>query len=180
VNSVRHAAAVCNVTPPVVRRRWLYLRLTSGPPWTVGQLHEVRDMTDPEGRRRGPQVPHGTMTRWSDGCSCIQCRQAQNDAARARFRRKAQKRLPAKVRQGLLDAIYSGQPFRAVLHNLGLTPNQVWGLAKTDEEWSPALEAALTATRRHDLKQGTNAAYVQGCVCSECREHQRIRMARNR
>jgi hypothetical protein len=60
VNSVRHAAAVCNVTPPVVRRRWLYLRLTSGPPWTVGQLHEVRDMTDPEGRRRGPQVPHGT------------------------------------------------------------------------------------------------------------------------
>jgi len=43
-----------------------------------------------------------------------------------------------------------------------------------------ALEAALTATRRRDLKHGANAAYVAGCVCNECREHQRQRMARNR
>jgi HAMP domain-containing protein len=34
--------------------------------------------------------------------------------------------------------------------------------------------------RRDDLEHGTNAAYVHGCVCSECRAHQRIRMARNR
>jgi hypothetical protein len=67
-----------------------------------------------------------------------------------------------------------------VLCHLGLTPNQVWGLSKTDETWSTELEAALTATRRDDLKHGTNAAYVNGCVCSESREHQRIRMARNR
>jgi hypothetical protein len=45
------------------------------------------------------------------------------------------------------------------------------GLTKTDEEWSKKLEAALTATRRDDLEHGTNAAYVAGCVCSECREH---------
>jgi hypothetical protein len=56
----------------------------------------------------------------------------------------------------------------------------VWGLAKTDEEWSEKLEAALTATRRDDINHGTNAGYVRGCVCSECRTHQRIRMARNR
>jgi hypothetical protein len=36
------------------------------------------------------------------------------------------------------------------------------------------------ATRRDDLEHGTNAAYVHGCVCSECREHQRIRMVKNR
>jgi hypothetical protein len=42
------------------------------------------------------------------------------------------------------------------------------------------LEAALTATRRGDLKHGTNAAYVAGCVCKDCRQHQRQRMARNR
>jgi hypothetical protein len=71
----------------------------------------------------------------------------------------------------LLEAIYARRPFGAVLRDLGLTPNQVWGLTKTDKEWAEALEAALTATRRHDLKDGTNAAYVQGCVCSECREH---------
>ena len=67
-----------------------------------------------------------------------------------------------------------------MLDDLGLTSNQVWGLTKTDQEWSERLEASLRATRRDDLQHGTNAAYVQGCVCSECRTHQRIRMARNR
>jgi hypothetical protein len=50
-------------------------------------------------------------------------------------------------------------------------------LTKTDDQWAGALEAALTASRRDNLKHGTTAAYVRGCVCSECREHQRIRMA---
>jgi hypothetical protein len=103
-----------------------------------------------------------------------------SDEARARGRRKAQERLPADVRQQLLDAIYAGQPFRSVLRDLNLTSNQVWGLTKTDSEWSAELEAALTATRRGDLKHGTNAAYVAGCVCKDCREHQRQRMAKNR
>ena len=179
VTSVRQAAAVCNVTPPVVRR-WLSLGLITGPPWTLQQLHWVRELTDVQGRRRGPQVAHGTMTRWNEGCSCTRCWQAQNDAAKARFRRKAQRQLPAEVRQQLVDAIYSGQPFRTVLRDLGLSSNQVFGLARTDEEWSEMLEAALTATRRDDLDHGTNAAYVAGCVCKECRAHQRIRMARNR
>jgi hypothetical protein len=68
-------------------------------------------------------------------------------------------------------------PCGSVLRDLGLTSNQVWGLTKTDQEWSEKLDTALTATRRDDLKHGTNAAYVHGRVCSECREHQRIRMA---
>jgi hypothetical protein len=45
------------------------------------------------------------------------------------------------------------------------TSNQVFGLARADEEWSTALEAALTASRRSDLQHGTNAAYVHGCRC---------------
>ena len=179
ITSVRQAAAACNVTPPVIRR-WLSLGLLHGPPWTLKQLHQIRDETDPEGRRRGPQVPHGTMTRWNDGCSCAQCRQAQNAAAKARFRRKAQERLPADVRQKLLDAIYGGEPFRQILRDLGLTSNQVWGLTKTDAEWSDMLEAALTASRRVDLQHGTNAAYVAGCVCGECRSHQTVKRAKQR
>jgi hypothetical protein len=79
-------------------------------------------------------------------------------------RGRAQVLLPIELRQQLLDAIYAGQPFRMTLQELGLTPNQVWGLTKTDDEGSTA----------------TNAAYVAGCVCSDCREHQRVRMARNR
>jgi hypothetical protein len=84
------------------------------------------------------------------------------------------------LRQQVLDAIYAGQPFRTTVRDLGLTPNQVWGLTKSDEGWSTALEAALTASRRVDLQHGTNAAYVRGCVCSECRKHQRVRMSQNR
>ena len=84
------------------------------------------------------------------------------------------------MRQQLLEAIYAGQPFRAVVRDLGLTSNQVWGLAKTSDQWSSELDAALTATRREDLRHGTTPAYVRGCVCKDCREHQRIRMAKNR
>jgi hypothetical protein len=179
VNSVRQAAAACNVTPPVVRR-WLSLGLIPEPPWTRQQLHEDRDETDPQGRRRGPNVPHATLTRWLEGCDCDPCRLAMNAATKARGRARAQKRLPVEMRQQLLDAMYSGQPFRAVLRDLGLTSNQVWGLTRTDDDWSAALEATLTATRRGDLEHGTSAAYAHGCVCSECREHQRRRMTKNR
>ena len=95
-------------------------------------------------------------------------------------RARAHKRLLVQLRQQLVNAIYAGQSFRSVLWDLNLTPNQVWGMARVDREWSAALEAALTAMRRDDLKHGTNAAYVAGCVCYECREHQRQRMVRNR
>jgi hypothetical protein len=84
-------------------------------------------------------------------------------------RARAQQRLPVELRQQLLDAIYDGEPFGQALRDLDLTPNQVWGLAQTDHEWSEKLEAALTAARRDDLQHGTTAAYVHGCVCSECR-----------
>jgi hypothetical protein len=85
----------------------------------AGGLHQIRDETDPQSRRRGPQVPHGTLTRWLEGCDCDRCREAQNDASRARFRRKAQERFPPDVRQQLLDAIYGGKPFRTALEDLG-------------------------------------------------------------
>lgn len=167
------------MTPPVVRR-WLSLGLITGPPWALKELHQVRDHTDPDGRRRGPQAAHGTLTRWLEGCNCDQCRQAQNDAAKARFRRRAQARLPIALRRQFLDAIYAGTPFKTAIRDLGLTSNQVWGLTKTDEDWATALETALMIMRGGDLKHGTTAAYRGGCVCRECREHQRKRMARNR
>ena len=84
------------------------------------------------------------------------------------------------AKQGLLRPIRWGDGFRTVLRDLGLTSNQVWGLTKTDPEWSEMLDTALTATRRDDLEHGTNAAYVHGCLCSKGREHQQIRMGRSR
>jgi hypothetical protein len=123
---------------------------------------------------------HGTRARWTSGCRCPACRQAHADSERSGRRARAQTRLPAKLRQQLLNGIYAGTPFQTVVRDLGLTSQQVWGLTKTDQGWSTALEAALTAARRADLQHGTNAAYVAGCVCKECREHQQRRMRRNR
>jgi hypothetical protein len=123
---------------------------------------------------------NGTSGGWHSGCRCTLCREAHAETQRTLSRARAQQRLPVEIRRQLLDAIYAGQPFRSVLRDLGLTSNQVWGLTKTDQQWSADLEAVLTATRRGDLKHGTNAAYVAGCVCKDCREHQRQRMAKNR
>lgn len=103
---------------------------------------------------------------------------SKTDAVRGNGRRKAHKRLPVDERQQLLDAISAGGPFRATVKDLDLTSHQVWDLTKTDQRWAAALGAALMASRRDDLKHGTSATYVQGCVCSDCRAHQRIRMHR--
>jgi hypothetical protein len=128
----------------------------------------------------GKAAAHGTSAGWHSGCRCTPCRQAYNDSKRALGRARAQKRLPPELRQQLLDGIYAGLPFRNLLREMGLTSNQVWGLAKTDHEWLAALDNALNATRRTDVKHGTNAAYVAGCVFKDCRDHQRQRMAKNR
>ena len=157
---------------------WIARGLLAEPPWTLDQLHQIRDIATR--RERGSRVPHGTTARWNDGCSCATCRRAHSDLARTRKRADAQGRLPAEVRQLLLDEISAGRPFRTVVRDLGLTLNHVWGLTKTDGEWSRALEVALTAARRDDLEHGTNAAYANGCVCRDCREHQQRRMGRNR
>ena len=110
------------------------------------------------------ETAHGTNAGWHSGCHCDSCRRAHSAAQRAFGRARAQERLPVELRRQLLDAIYGGQPFRRVLRDLGLTSNQVWGLTKTDQEWSEKLETALTATGPNDLQHGTNAAYVRGCV----------------
>jgi hypothetical protein len=91
---------------------------------------------------------------------------------------RAQARLLVEVRLQLLEAIYAGQPFRTVLRDLWLSSNRVSGLARTDQEWSDRLDVALTASHRGDLEHGTNAAYLHGCVYSDCRMHQQVRMGR--
>ena len=176
VGSVRQAALASGVSPFVVRR-WISQGLLDEPPWTLDEVQRVRDTQHPGSRS---QAAHGSTARWNEGCACAVCRRAHSNDARVRKRARAQARLPAKVQQKLLAAIDDGQHFRATLRDLGLTPNQVWGFTMTDEEWSTSLEAALMATRRDDLKHGTNAAYVAGCVCGDCRDHQRVRMLRNR
>jgi hypothetical protein len=86
------------------------------------------------------KAEHGTSAGWHGGCRCTVCRRAHSDAQRAWGRARAHKRLPVELRQQLLNAIDDRKPFREALRDLGLTPNQVWGLTKTDEEWAKALD----------------------------------------
>jgi hypothetical protein len=105
-----------------------------------------RGFHEPPAKVRAVSIArHGTSAGWHTGCRCTDCRRAHSDTQRAFGRARSQKRLPVELRQQLLDAIHAGQPFRTTLRDLGLTPNQVWGLARTDTEWSAALEAALMA-----------------------------------
>ena len=174
MGSARQAASASAVSPFMVRR-WISQGVLAEPPWTPDEVQRVRDTQHPGPRS---QAAHGSTARWNERCACAVCRRAHSNDARVRKRARAQARLPADVRQQLLDAIYAGQPFRGALRDLALTSNQIWGLTKTDEEWSTALPAALMATRRDDLQHGANAAYVAGCACKECREHQRVRTLR--
>jgi hypothetical protein len=87
-------------------------------------------------------VRHGTNAGWHTRVPLRPMPSGAQRRPESPRRARAQKRLPADVRQQLLDAIYGGQPFRAVPTDLGLTSNQVWGLAKTDPDWSEMLEAA--------------------------------------
>ena len=93
VTSVRQAASACGVSPFVLRT-WISQGVLAQPPWTLEQLHAVRDAQDPGPRT---QAPHGTTARWNDGCSCAACRMAHRDIARVRKRRSAQARLPIEV-----------------------------------------------------------------------------------
>jgi hypothetical protein len=108
---------------------------------------KVRNLTDPEGRRRGNRAAHGTITRWNAGYSCTKCRLFQAP--------KPGHADDAERKRGCLSR-NAGNSWRSstaasplgLCSHLSLTPNQVRGLTKTHEEWSTALEKALTATRR--------------------------------
>jgi transposase-like protein len=163
--SVRQIGAELGISPTTVSEQLRRVGVTTrrGPP-----AHPTA--TQGSNRHRSRHAPaslpvvseaaHGTSARWHAGCRCTRCRRAHSDTQRAWGRARAQKRLAVEVRQQLLDAIDAGQPFRAVLRDLGLTSNRVFGLTRTDQEWSEKLDAALTAARREDLQHGTNAAYL--------------------
>jgi hypothetical protein len=106
ITSVRQAAAFCNVSRYIVLG-WIGRGLLAEPPWTHQQLRQALAAAGPG---RDPQTPHGTRARWSHGCSCADCRRAHSDSLRAPGRARAQRRLPADVRQQLLEAIYARQP----------------------------------------------------------------------
>ena len=89
---------------------------------------------------------------------------------------RAQSRLPLEVRQRLLDAIYAGRPFRAILRDLGLTSNRVFGLARS---WEPLSRQAAEKTsstaptpRTYTAAYTANVGRISRFECAGTTEHQ--------
>jgi hypothetical protein len=146
ITSARRAAAVCSVTRFAVRA-WFDRGLLPEPPWTVQQLRQVNDAAEP---RPWPQAPHGTRARWSHGCGCPQWPASAKRHWTGIRASEGTGPAPGGGAAAAPGRRLRRQPFRTILRDLGLTPNQVWGLTKTDEQWTSALETALTAARRDD------------------------------
>jgi hypothetical protein len=115
------------------------------PRWWDQSGHQItaRRTVMPTTVRAVNEPAHGTSARWHAGCHGALCRRTHSDTQRGYGRARAQKRLPVEVRQQLRDAIYSGQALQSVLRDLGLTSNQVWGVTRTDQEWSKGVGGRL-------------------------------------
>jgi hypothetical protein len=174
--TVRAAAGACGVTPTAVRG-WLADGRIGDPPWTVEQLESVRDR--PSSRARGAKAAHGTVVRYAEGCSCDRCRTAEM-IGRGTGNERRQTPVSLSRLASSFSPSYSLATFHAVLRDLGITANLVWGRARRDPDWAADFDAVLLATRREELEHGTNAAYVQGCVRPDCRAHQLRRMAKGK
>ena len=104
-------------------------------------------------------APHGSNAGWHSGCHCARCRRAHSDDQRTRGRGLGAAAAPSRGAATAPGRDLRRPAVRAILRDLGLPSNQVWGLTRTDQEWSKRLEAALTATRRDDLHPATAVKY---------------------
>ena len=80
---------------------------------------------------------------------------------------RAQERLPGDVRRQLATTCDLRQEAIPSLRYLGLTPNQVWGLIKTDEQWSSRRQVnARTWPAQFDAVGPPSRSwpYAPGCV----------------
>ena len=130
ITSARQAAAVCGVTRFAVRA-WIDRGLLPEPPWTVPQLERTRD---------GGEFLRVRRRRTEPGQGGHMVAPVRSVAKRRTTMQGSTGKSPSaetttdEVRQQFLDAINTGRPFRAVLRNLDLTSNRVFGLARTDLE----------------------------------------------
>ena len=67
------------------------------------------------------------------GIAALNAAYSKRRSQGTRTTQSARARLQVEKRRQLLEVIYGGKPFRAVLADLSLTSNQVWGLTETDE-----------------------------------------------
>jgi len=167
---VRAAGAAVGVLPTTVRR-WIDRGLLNpDPPWTVSDLQLLRYRAVSAGRRMGSQADHGTLTRYTAGCSCRECRAASAARQRRREAAKTEAGLAADARARIVELVNQGQLLKDAAATVGVTARKVLRTMDRHPEWGVELRAALNAHRPPDWAHGQRSAFRAGCRCDECLE----------
>lgn len=168
--SLRAAGAAVGVLPTTVRR-WIDQGLLKpDPPWTVGDLQLLRYRAVSAGRRVGSQADHGTLARYTAGCSCRDCRAASAARQRRREAAKTEAGLDVGARARILELVNEGQLLNDAAAAVGVTARKVLRTMDRHPDWAVELQAALDTHRPPDWAHGRRSAFRAGCRCGECLE----------
>ncbi|MCC2280867.1 hypothetical protein LKL35_36705 [Streptomyces sp. ET3-23] len=139
--------------------------------WTGAALIAAAD-TDPPALDHNRYAP---STLWRLGCGCDDCLAWHNADSRDRRRAVADAAFPAQRRRQVLELVAAGKvgSIEEAAALAEVTPGQVFGLARRDEEFRAALdEAAVVLCVGGDLC-GRPRGYRTGCRGTACRRAHR-------
>ncbi|MEV6219881.1 hypothetical protein [Nocardia sp. NPDC051833] len=112
---------------------------------------------------------HG-VSGWRRGCRCVLCAAEKARTDRIRRRRATRRLVGRYQRTRITDAISAGAHPVEAAAAVGLTWNQVLGLARLDRRWASRLDKALLTGRNPDIAHGSYYSYQKHrCRCPECR-----------
>lgn len=170
----RAACAVAGVQPGTLRR-WIENGfLGADPPWTVSELRAQTYRSQSAGRRTAKgDAPHGTLARYSRGCSCDLCRAASAERQRDRNKANVEAGLPAELRERILTLVSRGALLKEAAADAGVSTLKVLNGASRHPDWGQRLWAALDANRPAGWRHGHHNAIQRGCRCTECRHAQK-------
>jgi hypothetical protein len=168
VTSQRQAARLLNMRPSSVFY-WRQIGLLGPAPWTLAELLAVKHRADAPRRSRGVKAEHGSLSRAGAGCTCPPCRAASAALQRERERLEAGRQFQPEKRVALLELLSQGMRLMEAAAEIEVSPQQIWGRARSDPAWGAELQATIDRARPTDVGHGRQSAYRQGCRCSECR-----------
>ena len=166
--SIRAAGAAVGVLPTTVRR-WIDRGLLhSDPPWVVGDLQLLQARAVTAGRQVGSRADHGTLARYTAGCSCRDCRAASAARQRRREAAKTEAGLDVDARARIVELVNDGLLLNDAAAGVGVTARKVLRTMGRHPDWGVELQAALDAHRPSDWAHGQRSAFRAGCRCGEC------------
>jgi hypothetical protein len=139
--------------------------------WTGAALIAAAD-TDPPALDHSRYAP---STLWRLGCGCDDCLARHNADSRTRRRAAADAAFPEQRRRQVLELVSAGDvpTIEEAAARAEVTPGQVFGLARRDDDFRAALDEAAVALCVGGDRCGRPSGYRQGCRGTMCRRAHR-------